>query len=815
MSLEINNGADRQEDEIDIKKIIYLLVRQWHWFLLFGALGFGTAYLTNKLTKPNYSITTSVLVPEKSNGLDMKSLFQGAMDQPNNNIFNQIEIIKSYYNINQTLLNLNWRTSWYQKDLLIWKGIYGKEPFDVQEAPNFINPKGLAVYISPSKNDQYNVTVRGKSKHNNELTSIEFEGEGQFGRPFVNEYFNFTLLKKINSSETPDGSYYFVFNDLTDATLTYQKKLNASLKDKNSDIIQCTIEGEQPEKEGQFLNELIKVYVEGKMNFQNEAQRRSLDFINAQLTGISDSLNSASNKFTDFRSRNKIIDLGAEGSLVMENLKELESEGAKNQMQLDYFHDLLKYLNNNDIKQMVSPSVVGIEDVSLNALVLKLGELYNRRQVVSFSAKENNPTLLLIDKEMTQVRNQLSENLRNLITNATRSINSQKDRQESISFQLNKLPQKEQQMINIQRQFDLTNEIYTFLLQKRAETNIALASSLPDVQIIDIARPETATTIGLSGKMVLMIGFILGLFLPLAYILLINFFDDRIHSQEEIENHTLIPILANIMHSPIKSDLSVFENPKSNIAESFRAFRTNLQFMLTGSVGKIISIHSTNPGEGKSFNSVNLATILALNNKKVLLIGGDLRKPRLHKIFELNYEHGLSTYLIGHDTATEIIFPTIIKNLSVLPAGPIPPNPAEILSLPEMKILLDKLRTEYDYIIVDNAPVGLVTDGIIISSLSDLNIFILRYGISHKHQLEIINQFAARKTISNVALVVNDIKANSFGYTYYKYYQDESYQKSYYSDADQGVKTGRIRKTRNGKEMGSLISRLFEKMKAK
>lgn len=816
MSIENNNGSNKQEEEIDIKKIIYLLLRQWHWLLLFGFMGLVTAFVYNKLTKSKFSISTTVLVPEKSKGIDMNSLFAGALSQENNNIFNQIEIIKSYYTINQTLLNLNWRTSWYRKDFLIWRGVYDQEPFDVQESPGFLNPKGIPVFITPTNNDKYTIYAKGKTIVNNKYTSFEFNAEAQFDKPFANDFFNFTLLKKVNSTQTPNGSYYFVFNDLNNATRTYQGKLNAILKDKNSDIILCTIQGEEPLKEVEFLNELIKVYIEGKMDIQNEAQRRSLDFINSQLTGISDSLLNASNKFTDFRSKNKIIDLGAEGTLVMGSLKELESEGAKNKMQLDYFHDLLNYLNNtNDLKQLVSPSVVGIQDVTLNSLVLKLSGLYNRRQIVSFSAKENNPTLVLIDKEIDQTRTQLNENLRNLIDNATRLMNSQKDRQESISFQLNKLPQKEQQMINIQRQFDLTNEIYTFLLQKRAETNISLASSIPDVQVIDIARPETVTTIGLSSKMILIIGFILGLMLPLAFILLINFFDDRIRTQEDVENHTELPILGNVMHNPIQSDMAVFENPKSNIAESFRALRTNLQFMLPGSEGKIVSIHSTNPGEGKSFGSVNLATILAMNNWKVLIIGGDLRKPRLHKIFNLTNDHGLSTYLIGYDTAEKIVFPTQIPNLSVMPSGPIPPNPAEILGKPEMKSLLEKLRTQFDFIIIDNAPVGLVTDGIIVSFLCDLNIFILRYGVSHKHQLEMINQFAAKKTIENIALVINDIKTNAFGYTYYKYYQYEAYQKTYYTDEDQGLKTRRVRKTRNGKEMGSLISRLFEKIKAK
>ena len=799
----IKNTADfneeiQQEKETDYKKIFNLLFRQWHWLLLFGTLGFVGAYIYNKLSKPRYEVSASILVPEKSNGMDMKSIFEGVLNQTNNNIYNQIEIIKSYYNINQTLLNLNWRTSWHKKDLMIWRGIYKQEPFDVQETQNFINPKGIAIYITLTSGDSYTISVNGKLRYNNVITDVKFEEKGTFDHPFVNKYFNFTLFKKVNNYDTPDGRYYFVFNDLNEAILAYQVKLKAALMDKKSDIIQCSIEGEEPVKEGEFLNELIKVYIEGKMSLQNEVQRRSLDFINGQLTGISDSLNTAGTKFTEFRSKNKIIDLGAEGTLVMNNLKELESEGAKSQMQLDYFKNLLKYLNNvSDFKKMVSPSVVGIEDASLNALVLKLGQLYNRRQVISFSAKENNPTLGLIDKELAQTRNSLNENLRNLIDNATRSINSQKDRQASISSQLNKLPQKEQQMINIQRQFDLTNEIYTFLLQKRAETNIALASSISDVQIIDIARPETATIMGLSQPMILIIGFILGLALPLGFILLINFFSDRIHTQEDVEDNTNLPILGNILHDQAKSDLTVSENPKSNIAESFRSLRTNLQFMFTEPQGKIISIHSTSPGEGKSFISINLATILAMNNNSVLLINADMRKPRLHKVFNVSNEIGLSTYLIGYDTIEKVILPAHINNLSFLPSGPIPPNPAEILGKPEMKTLIEKVRTMFDYVIIDTPPAGLVTDGIIVSHLCDLNIFILRYGISHKHNIEIINQFADKKMIDHVAILVNDIKTNAFGYTYYKYYQYEAYQKSYYTDEDQGVKTRRKKKTRS------------------
>jgi len=788
MAAENNIDLREQEEGFDFKKIVYLIVKHWQWFLLFGALGLSAAYFYTKLTKPVYTVGATILVPEKSSGLgiDMKNMFQGVVDQPQNNIYNQIEILTSFYPINQTLLNLRWTTSWYKKDLLIWTGIYKEEPFVVEEAHNFLNMRGVPIYITPSSGNDYAITIEGKSKVNNVPTEIKFEGKGTYGKPFINPYFNFTLSKKPGIEQVPDGHYKFVFNDLNQTTFDYQTRLKVALKTKLSDIIQCTIQSDEPVKDGEFLNELLKVYTDNKMNLQNEAQKRSLDFINNQLTGISDSMTSAGTRYANFRSQNNVIDLTTEGSLVMNNLKDIESQRATSQMQLDYFNNILAYLNEpGNQKQLISPSVVGIQDMALNSLVVKLGELYNRRQIISFSTKENNPALALIDKELAQTRSQLSENLRNLIGNAEKSISSLKERQVGINTQLNKLPQKEQQMIEIQRQFNVTNDLYTFLLKKRAETNITLASSVPDVQVIDMARPDAAKLIGLPRSLILLIGLILGIGLPLLAFLLIDLFDVFVRTQEDVENNTTVPIIGNIMHDESGNVLSVNENPKSVISESFRAFRTNIQYMLTDEKCKVISVQSTHPGEGKTFISVNLATILAMNEKKVLIIGCDLRKPKLHSAFNLTNEHGLSTYLIGYDTLEQVIVPSTINNVAVLLSGPIPPNPAELLGKPEMKALLEKLRTVYDFIILDNAPVSFVTDGLIAAQYSDLNIFILRYGISRKQEIEMINHYEAKKMINHMAIVVNDIRPNKFGYSYSKYYRYGSYYRYSYKNSYQ------------------------------
>lgn len=787
----------REEGEtLDVKKIINLMLRQWYWFALFGAIGLAGAFVYNKIIPPKFSVNSTILIPEKSNGIDFKSMFEGAFRPTKDNIYNQIEIIKSYGNISQTLLDLNWRTSWFKKDFLIWKGIYKQEPFEIQEASNFVNPSGVKIYITPMSGNSYFVNIKGHIYENGSPKDIDLEANGQYGKPFVKDEFNFTLLKKANSAGPTDGEYYFEFNDLNELTLAYMNRLNTDLMDKKSDIILCSIEGEQPEKEGEFLNELVRIYIQNKMNKQSEAQRRSLDFINRQLAGISDSLVQAGNSFTQFKAQNNIVNLSQEGTIVMNSQKEIESERNQVQMQLDYFQNLLKYLDaNTDTKQQpVSPSVVGIQDASLNSLVLKLSDLYNTRQILSFSVKENNPKLVLIDKQINQIRDQLTENVKNLIDNSNVSIKILDEREAKINAQLNRLPKKEQQMVNVERKFTLTNELYTFLLQKRAETNITLASTLPDVQIIDIARPETASYIGLSPTKRLAVGFLLGTILPLAYILMLNYFNDSIRTQEDVENYTAIPVLGSIIHNPDKSDLSVWLTPKSTVAESFRTLRTNLHFMLNAPNGKVISVHSSIPGTGKSFVATNLATILAMNNNKVLLIGADLRKPRLHKIFNLENGNGLSTILIGYSTIDQVIIPSLVENLSLLPSGPIPPNPSEILGNPKMEKLISDVRMMFDYIVIDNAPIGLVTDGFIVSHLSDLNIFLLRYGFSHKHEIEILNQYASKKMITNPAIVVNDIKFNVFGYTYYKYYKYEDYQNTYYATDEKKEKTHRQKK---------------------
>jgi hypothetical protein len=282
-------------------------------------------------------------------------------------------LLRSYTLNHQVLENLNWRTSWYQKQLFVWNGLYTNEPFVVQENGTGMNAEGIDVVITPIDDKSYKISADGTAEINQSPTKIDFTSTGQYGIPFSNNYFHFTLHLKENNPSLKGEEFKFRFNNIEKLTHSYLKKLKIELTDKKGEVLRISLEGTEPLREVHYLNELIRVYIDQKLAFQTETQKRSLQFIENQLSGISDSLNAAGSSVTEVRSRNQIVDISAQGELVMKQLGDIEKEKSQNQMQLDYFKNLLRYLKNKEgIKNVVMPSVVGIQDPSLNAVVLKL-----------------------------------------------------------------------------------------------------------------------------------------------------------------------------------------------------------------------------------------------------------------------------------------------------------------------------------------------------------------------------------------------------------------------------------------------------------
>jgi len=354
---------------------------------------------------------------------------------------------------------------------------------------------------------------------------------------------------------------------------------------------------------------------------------------------------------------------------------------------------------------------------------------------------------------------------------------------DKINLELAGLPKTEQKLINIKRRFDLNNELYTFLLQKRAEAAITTASNVSDAQILDPARVDTAVKVGPKTTINLLIGLILGLAVPFLVIVVGDYFNDTVQSKEDIEKDSKLPIMGEISHNNYDLELPIAQHPRSGIAESFRGLRTNLQYLFKQKdTCKVLAIHSMIPGEGKTFCSLNLACIIAMDSKKVLLLGCDLRKPRLHSIFKVDNKSGLSTYLIGNHALKDIVQSTSTKNLYFVNSGPVPPNPAELLGTEGFRTFIEEAKQDFDYIIMDNAPITLVTDGLLTGKYADANLFVLRQSYSNKNQIKFINQVAEKENISQLGIVLNDTVNRGYGYAYGKNYNSYAYGNGYYDE---------------------------------
>lgn len=764
------------EEGTNIKEFLYRLLSKWYWFVLCGFLGVLLGFVISRYSQPVYNVHSVLLVEEESKGMGVENLFEG-MDLGNKtNIQNHIGILKSYTLNLQTLQNLKWQNTWYKKDAFINRDLYKKSPFTVNVPAGLKNVTALPIQITPLNGEQYEIAVDGEANINGFQEEVEFSATGSYGKLFENEYFSFIIEKR---KDHPTGDYVLVFNDLEDQAIGLVKNLNVSLVDKKSQLIRLQMQGSVPARQVDYLNELAKVYMQFGLKQKNQISHNTVRFIDEQLSGIVDSLKTAGKNFSAFRTKNKTMDLSKEAELISEKIGEIESSEAILKFKLEYYQNLLDYMGDAEkMGKIAAPSLVGIVDAALNAQVVKLGELYAKRSSLSQIAKDKNPSLVLLNEEIKSSLGILGENVKNLLSYTRTEYKALQSRKDEVSIRLAGLPETEQELINIKRRFDLNNELYTFLLKKRAEAAITTASNVSDAQVLDPARRKTAKKVGPKTALNLLVGLILGLAIPFLIIVLRDYFNDSIRSKEDLEKESQLPIVGEIARNNYKSELAITKHPRSGLAESFRGLRTNLQYILKDKEQKVLAVHSMIPGEGKTFNSVNLATIIAMDNKKVLLVGCDMRKPRLHDVFEVPNTKGLSTYLIGNDELKNITHATGIANLSFVNSGPIPPNPAELLGNGEFEKFIEQAKKDYDYIVLDNAPVTLVTDGILTGKFADANMFVLRQGYSHKNQVKFINQMAEKKNIEHVSMILNDAVSNGYGNSYGSY----GYGNGYYDE---------------------------------
>ena len=788
---EQNNYLPEGEG-IDFRRYFSLFISNWYWFAAALFITLAIAYGVNRWGEKIYTVQSTMLIKDQEYGGGIAEMDQiipgGDIFRSTQNLKNEIGILKSF--------DLNHQVMYELKDFQVIYTAVGKR--GIAESRMYRTSPFIVVCDSiwRQPGSRVDVKILSPEKYMLTIETDEYEGEHSFGERFNKFGFDFIILPRTPGvspySEVRSNKYFFQIIPPPALANIYRGKLSVAPIEEEATLVTLTVSGLVPEQEAEYLNTLMTAYIDQGLRWKNEAAAKTIEFIGEQLGLISDSLRKAENRMESFRFNNRFVDLTAEGNLVLQRLERYETEKNTLNMQMQYYEYLKEYLTSrNESGLIVSPSVMGIGDPLLIRLVEELSQMQLQQKQVGFVLKDDLPAANLVSGKVEEARDALLENVTNSINQLKLSMNDVEARIADVNGQLGRLPGTERQLIRIQRDFDLNSTVYNFLLEKRAEAGIAMASKVSDNKVIDYAEPYNAARIKPKTRQNYMLALILGLFLPSLAIIIIDLLNNKVIDKKDIDKVTRIPVLGFISHSGYSTEIPVIEKPGSTLAESFRSIRTSLKYFTPGDQSVVIAVTSTVSGEGKTFVALNLASIISLLGRKTLLVGLDLRKPRIHKILGLDNSVGMSTYLSSNSKYDEVIQKTSIENLWFATAGPIPPNPAELIERKTMTDFLEKARKQFDFIILDTPPVAVVTDAMLVARRSDITLFVVRQRYTSKNTLSLIDEIYRNGEIKHPGIVVNDISMSgyygyglrygytmgyAYGYNYgYKYYGHTAY----------------------------------------
>ncbi len=783
-----------ESEGIDFRRYFSLFISNWYWFAAALFLALALAYGANRWGEEVWTVQSTMLINDDEYGggyAEMDKIIPGGdIFGSKQNLQNEIGILKSFGLNHQVMYDLGEFHIVYTavgKRGIAESRLYRTSPFVVVCDSIWTQP-GRRVDIRILSDEKYLLTIEDN----------EYEAEHSFGERFGKFGFDFVINPRNPGvspfSEVRSNKYYFYIATPAALANRYRYKLSVAPIEEEATLVTLTVSGLVPEQEADYLNTLMQAYINLGLSWKNEAAQQTINFIEEQLGFISDSLTKAESKMENFRFNNRFVDLTAEGNLVLQRLERYEMEKNTLNLQMQYYEYLKEYLSSrNETGLIVSPSVMGVGDPMLIRLVEELSQLQLQQKQLGFVLKEELPASDLISGKVDQARSALLENVTNSISQLKISMGDVEGRIADVNRQLGRLPGTERQLIRIQRDFDLNSTVYNFLLEKRAEAGIAMASKVSDNKIIDVAEPYNAGRIKPKTRQNYMMALILGLLLPALAIILIDLMNNKVIDKKDIERATRAPILGFISHSAYGSEVPVIEKPGSTLAESFRSIRTSLKYFIPVDQSVVIAVTSSVSGEGKTFVAMNLAAIISMLGRKTLLVGLDLRKPRINKILSLDPSVGMSTYLSGNSGFEQVIQKTSIDNLWFVSSGPIPPNPSELIERKAMTGFLEKARTQFDFIIIDTPPAAVVTDALLLAQRADVTLFVVRQRYSARSTLRLIDEIYRNREIKNPGIVVNDISMSgyygyglrygytmgyNYGYNYgYKYYGHSQYGK--------------------------------------
>jgi capsular exopolysaccharide synthesis family protein len=540
-----------------------------------------------------------------------------------------------------------------------------------------------------------------------------------------------------------------------------------------------------------LLNATVQVLIKRQLDSKNKFAENTIEFIDEKLKEMEGDLEDSGDRLKEFGRNNNIIDIEEGGEGYKVQLLDYDEKKDIVERKLSYLNTLSNYLKNSvDYSKLPAPTVAGIEEPNINSNVAKLILLSIQRSELAYSIK-GGVYYERIDNEMSSVKRVLIENVNSYRNALQYDLSRANEKIAKVENEISKLPENKQEWLNISRKYNLSDNIYNTFLQKRSEASIVKAANLSDIVFIDPAKDVGRGLLGPKTSVNYVLAFFMGLIIPLILVFFIFFISNSVQNVEDISANTQLPLIGIVGVKHSESNLSVFERPKSALSESFRAIRSSLQFLFKKQKvdgAKTVMLTSSISGEGKTFCSLNIATVFALSEKKTIILGLDLRKPKIFDDFNIRNELGAVNYLIGDNALEDVIQKTHIPFLDVITSGPIPPNPSELILGDSMKEMIDELKKSYDYIVLDTPPVGLVSDALELSQFCDVTLYVVRQNFTKKEMLVLLNNRTKRDELRNVSIVFNGYENKAkygvgYGYGYgYGYSYGYGYGSGYHEE---------------------------------
>ena len=772
----IKNPLEAEEEKgsfFDLRAIIDVLILNWQWFVLSLIICLGIAWLHLRYTTPYYSAFAKVFVKTNST-TNLRSINALGEVVQSYGMENEKLIMKSTAIAEETIRDLKLYTRYNAKGLIRNRSLYKSQPVTVEIDPVSVEKLNRPINLEITrKGDEYHV------EGTYYIPVDEVTSKGPYGIDRMLSKFPCTIRTKAGyltfyttNRVLEDGETELVSID-SPARLagSYAGRLNVS-ESEGTSILNLSIVDDLPQRAIDYLRQIVNSYNRQANEDKNEVAVRTEEFINDRIAKISGELSSTESTIESYRNRQALNQMKATVQKASENADQTQKQMNEVNMQLMFINDLDNTISKPSNKYQMMPA--NVTDASVSQLIAQYNTIVGQRNRLLRTAAENSPAVEPLTFQLDELYNSIKMTLDQARHNAEFRRNLLMQQHGQYVSAANQSPEHERMLSQIGRQQEVKSGLYLMLLQKREENSISLSSTADKGKLID--NPKFGGQVSPKPNNEYLIALAIGLALPSLAFFLIYFFRYRIEGHEDVVKLTDLPILADVAvaneSAKAKADIVVHENQNNQMEEVFRAMRTNLQFMMKEN-DKVIMFTSTTSGEGKTFNAANLAVSFALLHKKVILVGLDIRKPRLAEQFDIDDElHGI-TPILTHDHPTledvrsQILPSGVHDDLDLLLAGPIPPNPTEIVSRQSLDEIFQILRNEYDYIIVDTAPVGLVSDTLQIGRVCDVTVYMCRADFTPKSSFELINGLSADKKLPNMAIVINGIDMSKKKYGYY------------------------------------------------